>query len=774
MRRAGPWLGGLALAVLFVLRHASILAHLDAHFVDFAPLHGGQLLNEVADTRLNSWILAWVRHAVAERPASLVDGSIFDANIHHPARDTLAGSEHLFGVVAQLAPVLPFTDSAVALHQAALALSTALLMATTAFAVRWMTGSTWAALVAAAFALGMPWRVTELSHLQLSSVQLLPFVWTGVVRGLLGEARARHHALLGLAVALQLLSSFYLAYFLSLSCAVLVALVACVHRPRLRDVAALAAAVAPGYLLLVLSALPYLARQASADLASQYDPSFSLGIGGAFSIVAPRWPHWPAHWRLANEPASYWTPWGVALLAVVGAVSALRARARAPRLFATALALVGIVATSFVMMIGGSLEVAGVRVPLPSMLLGEVIPGFSLLRGPPRWGILACVALPMLAGAGVAAIDARVARALALAPMRTGASAAARIGARAAVALASAATFAWFAIPTVPAWGDPALVAARYGPVRALPALPSLAEGGALLEIPWPVGHANIEYGSRAVLMSTLHWRPVLNGYTGHRPPTYRFLQRIGARLPDRGALDALADLTRLRWVLVDLDRASPLERRAWLAAERKRDVRALHRDAHTVLYEVDGWQTGGGAMEALLATEPRPTTLAGLPRTPLALPAPAGAIDGRIAPRQAASGLYDTWLRVRNDSDVAWPGFDLDPRGLVQARYTFAPTGAGDAPAVTKLAPIDQDVAAHAEQALLVFLEAPRRAGEYALCIDLVQRRYDGIAPLPVAPLRRAVAVERAGEETEIGRLIEKAMLRAAPIAPCGAEARE
>lgn len=749
--RIGAGLGVLALAALFALRHADVIARLDSHFVDFAPLHGNQLLNELADTRLNSWIVAWVEHSVAERPSSLVDGSIFDANIHHPAKNTLAGSEHLFGVVAQLAPLLPFLPSAVALHQAALLLSTALLMATTAFAVRWMTGSIWASLLAAGFALGMPWRVTELSHLQLSSAQLLPFVWVGVVRGMLGEARARDTALLGLAVALQVLSSFYLAYFLSLSCAVVVALVACVRRPALRDVARLAACVAPAYLLLVASALPYLARQASADLASQYDPGFSLGIAGAFSIIAPRWPHWPSQWTFANEPASYWTPWGVALLALVGVFSALRARVRAsePRLFVCALALTGVVALSFVMMIGGSIEIAGVRVPLPARILGEVIPGFSLLRGPPRWGILACVALPMLAGAGVAALDS-LARA--------------NNAARAAVALASAATFAWFAIPTKPAWEDAERTAARYAALRAAP-----DDGGALLEIPWPVGHANIDYGSRAVLASTLHWRPVLNGYTGHRPPTYRFLQRIGARLPERDALETLLELTQLRYVLLDLDRASPLERRAWSAAEVARSVRPLQRSAHHVLYEVDGWQTGGHRMEALLDPAPRASTLFGLERDALALPSPAGSLEGQVARNQVANGLYDTWLRVRNDSEVAWPGLDLDSRGLVQLRFSFTPVGASAGEAVTRLAPIDRDVPARAEQPLLVFLEAPRRAGEYELCIDLVQQLEGGPVPLPIAPLRRPVSVAGNRSETEIARLIEAARLKEPAIAPCG-----
>jgi hypothetical protein len=516
-----PWLVAFALAGLLGLRFSFVIAGAASDFVDFEALHADKLVFERPDTRLNAWILAWVDHTALRAPAELYHG-----NIHHPERHVLTGSEHLFGIALQLLPFEPFVDGAIARHQLALVLSSALLMATSFWAVHWATGSVWAAALAAAFALGMPWRVSEISHLQLVSAQWLPLVWLGVVRGLLGDTRAPTLALLGVAVGLQLLSSFYLAYFMTLSCAVLVATVVWMRLPRAQHVLRLALAVAPGYALFVASALPYLARQADAGLGALYDPSLPIAPREVLAVLAPRWP-WT--FELPNEPASYWTPWAIVLLAAIGAAAAFRGERGSP-LQALSAGLVGIVVLALVMMLGGGVELAGATIPTPGRLLAEILPGFELLRGPTRWGILAACALPLLAGLGVHALDGLAER---------------RASARVAVALASAATFAWFALPTAPAWEHPGIIEQRYEALAALPP-------GPLLELPWPTDAGDIEQGSRSVLASALHWRPTLNGYTGHRPRSYRFVQRIAERLPTRRSLEQLQRLTGLRFALLD------------------------------------------------------------------------------------------------------------------------------------------------------------------------------------------------------------------------------
>src|SRR5688572_33483330 len=69
-----------------------------AVFVGLAILHTWPLAsapgllsrNDVADTVLHEWIMAWVAHQLVTDPLRL-----FDANIFYPERHTLAYSDHL-------------------------------------------------------------------------------------------------------------------------------------------------------------------------------------------------------------------------------------------------------------------------------------------------------------------------------------------------------------------------------------------------------------------------------------------------------------------------------------------------------------------------------------------------------------------------------------------------------------------------------------------------------------------------------------------------------
>jgi len=720
-------------------RYGEVVRHAGTDFVDFEALHGRRLLNEVPDSRLNAWILAWVQHSVLADPASL-GGRVYDTNLFHPTPNDLTGSEHLFGIAAQMLPLRLLTTNAIALHQLALVWSAALFALFSFYAVLWFCApaagapdapedsrtrarelsAVWAAFAAGAFALFMPWRVTELSHLQLSSAHFLPLVWALLLRGLAGQARTRHYVVLGIATALQLLSSFYLAYYLTISCAVIVGVVAIARRPALRDLLRLGAAAAPGYLLLGLSAIPYLQRQAEADLASHYDPAFSIGIVGALAGIAPRWPGSSARAAgdaLLNAPANYWTPWAVALLAAVAIVAAIaridpdRSERDAARRRDATFALLAVVVTSVVLMIGGTQHFFGVDLPMPGLWLSHVIPGFSMLRGPTRWGILAGASLPLLAGLGVYVVD-RLARG--------------RLVARVLLAGAAGATLAPFSIPTRAAWRDPELVVARAERINAL-------EAGPLLEIPWTSGPGNAELGSRNALASTLTWRPVLNGYTGHRPATYRFLQRIGERLPGPLAIERLQRLTGLRFIEVDARDLRPKDAARWRAAAGRGWLRQLHADADTLLFEIPPAQHSGDLQERLLSREPGVTTLSGLARRPLDLPDDAGRLDATIAPFHHPRVFNRSLVRIQNRSDVAWPGFDIHPDGLVELRYSYI---ASDGRTKTRLAPLDVDVPAHETVATLALLQGPRQGGTYTLCLDMVQHAGDGLRVLPVPAL--------------------------------------
>src|SRR5262245_34741584 len=87
----------LALVVLAVAPFRGLLPCLAGCNVALDALPPGLGASEIADTRLNTWILGWVQHAVLTRPFDL-----FQANALYPAPNVLAGSEHLIGLAVPL------------------------------------------------------------------------------------------------------------------------------------------------------------------------------------------------------------------------------------------------------------------------------------------------------------------------------------------------------------------------------------------------------------------------------------------------------------------------------------------------------------------------------------------------------------------------------------------------------------------------------------------------------------------------------------------------
>ena len=97
MGRATGAVAGLGLLALTLAGTAPIVRCLDSCFVDYVALHGGEVGNfEIPDARLNSWILAWVQHSL------LSAAPLFDTNAFHPARNTLAGSEHMLATALMI------------------------------------------------------------------------------------------------------------------------------------------------------------------------------------------------------------------------------------------------------------------------------------------------------------------------------------------------------------------------------------------------------------------------------------------------------------------------------------------------------------------------------------------------------------------------------------------------------------------------------------------------------------------------------------------------
>lgn len=720
-------LGALVLALLH-----PVLRCLGGCFVDLERLHGEALGGfMLPDTRLNAWILAWDQHALLHEPLRL-----FDTNCFHPAALGLTGSEHLLGLAAPLLPLRWLSAEPVLLHQAALVLSFLGLALSTFALVRWLTGSTWAAFAAGAISAFMPWRLFEASHLQLLSLHWFPLVWLLHGRLLFGEGSRRDTVALCVLLAIQLLSSFYLAYFLVLSTALLVLAVRLQQPVSRRAALRLLAAWAPALALLVLVSVPYVVSAARGLLEPGLSPQVETGPGGAWSMLAPK-ASLPAP-ETRSLGGTYYVPLLPALLGLLGLGSALlrerSERVRRMRIFS--LALAGVALGAFVLMMGREAEVGGRAVALPAQWLAYLIPGFARLRAPFRWGALIGVSAPVLAGIGLVVLEA------ALRP-RLGRGAAPRLVLRAAVAALLAANVPLRVLPAAPAWPDGHPVPPAHRAVAQLDPAP-------VLELPWPPEPVpgSLRWPSAYALASAAHWHPMLDGFTGYKPRPTLFLRRLARRLPDPRALDALRRLSGLRWVVVHLDLLGPLEQRRWEEAP-KDGLREVRRAGATRIYEVRSEGDGNAWSEALRSSDRRPQTFAGLSREPLPPDQARGALDVATPP---AFQLLEGWFGARslparvelvisNRSERTWPGLDIERQGLVELEASFRDARGREVLRTT--APLDADVPPDARTAVAVWIGGPTEPGRYGAVFRLVQHLGDRHEPLPVPAVATPVEVE-------------------------------
>ena len=650
---------------------------------------------------------------------------LYDANIFHPARRVLTQSEHLLAEAVTLLPVRALGGDAVAVHQAAIVLS-ALLLGLTSFAlVRGLTHSSFAAFAAGAAALAMPWRIAEVSHVQLLSAQWFPLVWLLTARVVGDGRRALDVVGLALALGLQLLSSFYLAYYLSASFALLVFALWRCGAVAPGGFRALALALAPPALLFVATALPYLEWGATVGFLGPR-PIESVTPADALTLIAPRF---ELGWRgRLPLPVSFEIPLAPLGFAALGVLAAWRAGSdrEARRVRGVALGLVALIALACVLVLGRELVWGETRIPLPGALAARWVPGYDNLRNPLRWAIPIGIAVPALAGLGIAAL----ARGLR--------GAAPRAGLYTAVALLWATSLPWAVLPVRDAWERQRTQLDAY---RALDALAP----GAVLELPMAlVSTLNVDTESLYVLASTLHWRPLVNGISGYVPPSYLLLHQLAQDLPEPRALARVQALTDVRFIVLHVDALAKISLAAWERAVRDGRLVRVWSDDATWILELPHSPRAGRLRAALTSPEPRAQTLLGLPRTPLALVPGEGGLEIQGPLRMNVAGGRGLTRRVpvtlRNAGTLPWPGLDVQPEGLVRLRYAFI-DAEGREVSQDSVALAD-DVPPQRALSLRLPISPPGRAGEFRMRAELVQVQGGEERPLAVPPVEVAASV--------------------------------
>lgn len=660
-----------------------------------------------ADLNLLIWILGWTAHALATQPLE-----IFQGNIFHPAPDTLAGSEHLLGLTPLSAPVFWLSDNAVLTYNVTI-LAVVWLSAVTTFALaRAWSGSAVAGFLAGAAFAFSPQQVGGFARLHVSAVHLLPLVLLLAWRAARAP-RATTLLLLWIVTALQLLSGMYVAYAVVVMVVVLAPTLVVEARRGGRSGVAPLATIAAALPVMLPVGLPYLRAKAAT-----ISPTIEQTIANV-TLLSP----FPLP-LLVGLLAGVTLP--VVALAVLGLVAPDRTRWHL-RLGLLALALVG-----FLLSLGPRPPlVPGTSLPGAYEILMRLVPGFAAMRAPSRFSVLTMLAVVQLAALGAAWLVAAVrGRARDTAATR---SADASVGSRPPRArrpLAVAASVAVLALALWLMWPRTAPLAMPLSPLSldgpefaADRWLRDHADGGAVIVLPMSASALDgllVRGDTTYMVGSTLHFLPLVNGYSGHPPLSGHLLKTLAQRLPDASALDRLCELAGPRWIVLQLQ--LPLMRGAaerWQQAAATLGLEEAMRSKEAVVYRITRPCTRSANAAEALSVHGK-TSLGGVPVTPLG---PAD-LQGEIAvelPSQYYTGTYQRlWVDVRNTSDVRWPGVTVAGGVNVGSRWRNAATGeivAADVPI-----PLGEDLApgASVRVQLATFVPKP---GEYVFEIGLGER---------------------------------------------------
>jgi hypothetical protein len=460
------------------------------------------------DVYFNMWRLGWFAHALASSPST-----IFDGNIFYPEPNTLAFSDAMVveGLVA--APLLWAGVRPVLVHNSLL-LGAVIASALGMFVlVEGLTRNRAAAAISGITFAFVPYRFEHYMHMELQWTVWMPWALWAVHRTI-ESGRWLHGLQAGIFVALQMLSSVYYGVFLATVLPLVGGLLLLSVTPRqaLRAVRALALGGVAAAIICSVYALPYLAAGRQVGLRSTgeivkfsarpYDylsATPDSRVYGDLSVAGPERRLFPGMVPL--------------LLAITG-------------LFLRPVSLCAVV---YLMALVAAFEMSlGLHGYLYRFLYDHV-PVFAGLRVPARLGIFVVMFLAVLAANGYAALHDAV-------------PPAAR---RALAVLISCVLLLEYSVSPLH------LVSYANAPPQVYEFLARLP-AGVVTEFPVPAANTVPGPDARYTYMSTFHWKPLLNGYSGYHPPSYlRRLDHLQS-FPDASSLEVLRR-TGVKYVVVHL-----------------------------------------------------------------------------------------------------------------------------------------------------------------------------------------------------------------------------
>jgi hypothetical protein len=453
---------------------------------------------EHQDVYFNMWRFAWVAHALASAPSHLFDGNIF-----YPEPRALTFSDAMPVEAAIAAPLLWSGVPPVLVHNLLLLAGIVLSAAGIAMLASRLTGSSGAGLTAGVIFGFVPYRFEHYMHMELQWTVWIPWAFWALHR-VIDTARIRDGVLVGLFTALQFLSSIYYGIFLATLLGLSAVLLSCGARGDAlkRGVRALLLAVIVGAAVLAPYVVPYAKTRQQ------------VGTRSAAQVL-----------EFGARPASYLVATDTNLL--YGASSAARGRPERrlfPGLLALMLALVGLLLRrpsneAIVYLLAGlaAFEMSlGLR-GYSFAFLYDHVPLFTALRAPARLGIFVVFFLAVLAAYGHAALEATLA-----------------------TRWAPAFTAAITGVLLLEYWVAPLPLVPFPNTPPPLYAWLAKQPHGLVVEFPTPLPDTLPGDEPRYIFMSTFHWMPLLNGYSGYYPRSYLTLLTDLRHFPDERATTVL------------------------------------------------------------------------------------------------------------------------------------------------------------------------------------------------------------------------------------------
>ena len=520
LRKHGWALGGFVLLALLLTYPISIRL--------------GHAVPDLGEPLLNSWIWAWEVHSLSN-PGST---RFFDTNIFFPHLNTLAYSELLLPQLVVAGPALLLWGNPILAHNLVLLASLIATAFTSYLLAHYLTGSRPAGVIAGLIFAFCPFMFGHLSHVQVLFAAGIPLTLLFMHRWL-EEGRTRHAVLMGVTYALQALGNTYFAVYLTFFGGTYLVIELLRRRLWRRE--------RVGWQLLAAGLI------AIALVAPFYSHYLQLKNEMAFSRTLPAPTPTAAYFAVPESNRLYGRllgPLGMpegrlfpgittSILALVGFAGAMRRYWRGgssdhrPPIFAL---LVLLVAAGWLSLGTGTYRV-----------LFEWIPGFDSLRAVSRIFVMVMLALGLLAAYGSELLQARL-------------------------------RGKWGALVT---WSICGLIIIEYLSIPlAVQAAPKRAEFPPVYD--WLaqqdeqttfVAYPLRERAQKLQLhFSTLHWRRMLHGFSGHIPPLFEEIVSHGRRFPSLQAVDDFRALG-IDLLLIDIRTAAP--------ARRPRLLRRLRRMGH-------------------------------------------------------------------------------------------------------------------------------------------------------------------------------------------------